>query len=84
MRIKDPNTLYWLTFCFTLARIADAAENLVESEVREAHLAKSLFYIQIGDKDKALKQLKLGFMYMDFDLISKSIDKAIGGDWIST
>ncbi|KAK2648071.1 hypothetical protein Ddye_015560 [Dipteronia dyeriana] len=88
-------------------KIADAEENLGESEVREAHLAKSLFYIQIGDKDKALEQLKvtesktvavgqkmdlvfytlqLGFFYMDFDLISKSIDKAKslfeeGGDW---
>lgn len=110
-------------------RIADAEENLGESEVREAHLAKSLFYIRIGDKvflyylyllilrkyqnclhwlpvfaynhfsmqEKALEQLKitegktvavgqkmdlvfytlqLGFFYMDFDLISKSIDKA--------
>ncbi|XP_009404232.3 26S proteasome non-ATPase regulatory subunit 6 [Musa acuminata AAA Group] len=88
-------------------KIADAEENLGESEVREAHLAKSLFYIQIGDKDKALEQLKttegktvavgqkmdlvfytlqLGLFYMDFDLISKSIDKAKnlfeeGGDW---
>lgn len=33
-----------------LVRIADAEENLGESEVREAHLAKSLFYIRIGDK----------------------------------
>ncbi|KAG7019719.1 26S proteasome non-ATPase regulatory subunit 6-like protein [Cucurbita argyrosperma subsp. argyrosperma] len=78
-------------------KIADAEENLGESEVREAHLAKSLFFIRIGDKDRALEQLKvtesktvavglkmdlvfhtlqLGFFYMDFDLISKSIDKA--------
>ncbi|XP_031493369.1 26S proteasome non-ATPase regulatory subunit 6 homolog [Nymphaea colorata] len=88
-------------------KIADAEENLGESEVREAHLAKSLFYIKIGDQEKALEQLKvterktvavgqkmdlvfytlqLGFFYMDFDLISKSIDKAKnlfeeGGDW---
>jgi 26S proteasome regulatory subunit N7 len=88
-------------------KIVDAEENLGESEVREAHLAKSLFYIRIGDKDKALEQLKitetktvavgqkmdlvfytlqLGFFYMDFDLISKSIDRAKnlfeeGGDW---
>ncbi|GLT29077.1 hypothetical protein SLA2020_039650 [Shorea laevis] len=88
-------------------KIADAEENLGESEVREAHLAKSLYYIQIGDKEKALEQLKvtesktvavgqkmdlvfytlqIGFFYMDFDLISKSIDKAKnlfeeGGDW---
>ncbi|GLU18498.1 hypothetical protein SLE2022_347950 [Rubroshorea leprosula] len=88
-------------------KIADAEENLGESEVREAHLAKSLLYIRIGDKEKALEQLKLtesktvavgqkmdlvfytlqiGFFYMDFDLISKSIDKAKnlfeeGGDW---
>nr|KAJ0211443.1 hypothetical protein LSAT_V11C400165390 [Lactuca sativa] len=33
-------------------KIADAEENLGESEVREAHLAKSLFYIWIGDKLK--------------------------------
>lgn len=88
-------------------KIADAEENLGESEVREAHLAKSLFYIRIGDKVKALEQLKvtegktvavgqrmdlvfytlqIGLFYMDFDLISKSIDKAKklfeeGGDW---
>ncbi|KAJ0972385.1 hypothetical protein J5N97_020344 [Dioscorea zingiberensis] len=88
-------------------KIVDAEENLGESEVREAHLAKSLFYIRIGDKEKALDQLKLtetrtvavgqkmdlvfytlqlGFFYMDFDLISKSIDRAKnlfeeGGDW---
>lgn len=88
-------------------KIADAEENLGESEVREAHLAKSLFYIRICDKEKALEQLKvtegktvavgqkmdlvfytlqLGFFYMDFELISKCIDKAKnlfeeGGDW---
>ncbi|KAF3972386.1 hypothetical protein ACB098_04G147800 [Castanea mollissima] len=88
-------------------KIADAELNLGETEVREAHLAKALYFIQIGDKEKALEQLKvtesktvavgqkmdlvfhtlqLGFFYMDFDLISKSIDKAKslfeeGGDW---
>ncbi|MBA0850899.1 hypothetical protein Goshw_009110 [Gossypium schwendimanii] len=88
-------------------KIADAEENLGESEVREAHLAKSLYYIRIGEKEKALEQLKvtesktvavgqkmdlvfytlqIGLFYMDFDLISKSIDKAKnlfegGGDW---
>ncbi|KAH9621718.1 hypothetical protein KSS87_007585 [Heliosperma pusillum] len=88
-------------------KIADAEENLGESEVREAHLEKSLFYIRIGDKDKALEQLKVtetktvavgqkmdlvfytlqvGLFDMDFDLISKGIDKAKslfeeGGDW---
>ncbi|XP_022738121.1 26S proteasome non-ATPase regulatory subunit 6 homolog [Durio zibethinus] len=88
-------------------KIADAEENLGESEVREAHLAKSLYYIQIGEKEKALEQLKvtesktvavgqkmdlvfytlqIGFFYMDFDLISNSIDRAKnlfeeGGDW---
>ncbi|XP_055822563.1 26S proteasome non-ATPase regulatory subunit 6 homolog [Solanum dulcamara] len=40
-------------------KIADAEENLGESEVREAHLAKSLFYIRIGNKGKALEQLKV-------------------------
>ncbi|KAL9818724.1 26S proteasome non-ATPase regulatory subunit 6 [Arabidopsis thaliana] len=87
-------------------KIADAEENLGESEVREAHLAKALYFIRISDK-KALEQLKLtegktvavgqkmdvvfytlqlAFFYMDFDLVSKSIDKAKklfeeGGDW---
>ncbi|THG12163.1 hypothetical protein TEA_025026 [Camellia sinensis var. sinensis] len=81
----------------SITGIADAEENFGESEIREAHLAKSLFFIRIGDKEKALEQLKLteskavavgqkmdlvfhtlqiGFSYMDFDLISKSIDKA--------
>ncbi|KAK4568910.1 hypothetical protein RGQ29_004362 [Quercus rubra] len=67
----------------------------------------NLYFIQIGDKEEAMEQLKvtesktvavgqkmdlvfhtlqLGFFYMDFDLISKSIDKAKslfeeGGDW---
>ncbi|KAI5392176.1 hypothetical protein KIW84_076821, partial [Lathyrus oleraceus] len=40
-------------------KIADAEENLGESEVREAHLAKSLFFIRIGDKEKALEHLKI-------------------------
>jgi len=88
-------------------KVIDADENLGESEVREAHLAKSLYYIRIGDKEKALEQIKvtegktvavgqkmdlvfhtlqLGFFFMDFDLISKGIDKAKnlfeeGGDW---
>jgi 26S proteasome regulatory subunit N7 len=88
-------------------KIADAEENLGESEVREAHLAKSLYFIRICDKERALEQLKvtegktvavgqkmdlvfytlqIGFFYMDFDLIDKSIDKAKnlfeeGGDW---
>lgn len=40
-------------------RITDAEENLGESEVREACLAKALYFIQIGDKEKALDQLKV-------------------------
>lgn len=40
-------------------KIVDAEENLGESEVREAYLAKALYYIQIGDKEKALEQLKV-------------------------
>ncbi|KAH0941818.1 hypothetical protein HID58_001455 [Brassica napus] len=92
---------------FERLRIADAEENLGESEVREAHLAKALYFVRISDKEKALEQLKLtegktvavgqkmdlvfytlqlAFFYMDFDLVSKSIDKAKklfeeGGDW---
>ncbi|CAM6092444.1 unnamed protein product [Calypogeia fissa] len=88
-------------------KIKDAEENLGESEVREALLNKALYFIRIGDKEKALAQLKitevktvavgqkmdlvfhtlrLGFFDLDFDLISKNIDKAKslfdeGGDW---
>jgi len=40
-------------------KVSDAEENLGESEVREAHLAKSLYYIRIGDKEKALEQIKI-------------------------
>lgn len=39
-----------MTYLVGFFRIADAEENLGESEVREAHLAKSLFFIRIGDK----------------------------------
>lgn len=35
---------------WVVSRISDAEQNLGESEVREAHLAKSLFYIKISDK----------------------------------
>ncbi|XP_004242844.2 26S proteasome non-ATPase regulatory subunit 6 homolog [Solanum lycopersicum] len=102
MRVKNADELKKLD-----EKIADAEENLGESEVREAHLAKSLFYIRIGDKGKALEQLKvtekktvavgqkmdlvfytlqMGLFDLDFDLISKCIDKAKklfekGGDW---
>ncbi|KAG7531561.1 Proteasome component (PCI) domain [Arabidopsis suecica] len=88
-------------------KIAYAEENLGESEVHEAHLAKALYFIRISDKEKALEQLlltegktisvsqkmdlvfytlQLAFFYMDFDLVSKNIDKAKklfeeGGDW---
>lgn len=41
---KTNHLIFW---CY---RIADAEENLGESEVREAHLAKSLFFIRICDK----------------------------------
>lgn len=44
---------------WTLFRIADAEENLGESEVREAHLAKSLFFIRIGDKVRKYHNLLL-------------------------
>ncbi|GJP77753.1 hypothetical protein CLOP_g8106 [Closterium sp. NIES-67] len=39
-------------------KIKDAEENLGESEVREAMLAKALYFIRVGDKDKALEQLE--------------------------
>lgn len=44
-----------------LSRIADAEENLGESEVREAHLAKSLLYIRIGDKVCTCISISLNF-----------------------
>ncbi|KAI8016836.1 hypothetical protein LOK49_LG04G02935 [Camellia lanceoleosa] len=50
-------------------KIADAEENLGESEIREAHLAKLLFFIRIGDKEKALEQLNKGWWPEE------------GGDW---
>ncbi|GAQ91206.1 26S proteasome regulatory subunit N7 [Klebsormidium nitens] len=88
-------------------KIKDAEENLGESEVREALLEKAMFYIRIGNKEKALAQmnlteektiavgqkmdlvfhiLRLGFFELDFDLVSKSVEKAkilfaSGGDW---
>ncbi|KAI3957797.1 hypothetical protein MKW92_002948 [Papaver armeniacum] len=82
-------------------KVADAEENFGESEVREAHLTKSLFFIRIGDKLKVTESktvsvgqkmdlvfytLRMGFSYMDFELISNSIEKAKnffddGGDW---
>eukprot|EP00897_Mesotaenium_endlicherianum_P004689 jgi/Mesen1/4248/ME000022S03532 len=40
-------------------RIKDAEENLGESEVREANLSKAVFFIRIGDKERALEQLKV-------------------------
>eukprot|EP01090_Pellita_catalonica_P021451 TRINITY_DN8030_c0_g1_i1.p1 TRINITY_DN8030_c0_g1~~TRINITY_DN8030_c0_g1_i1.p1 ORF type:complete len:398 (-),score=67.35 TRINITY_DN8030_c0_g1_i1:86-1108(-) len=39
------------------ATITDAEKNLGESEVREGHLAKAMFYVSIGDKDNAIAQL---------------------------
>ena len=44
--------MFFLSFSFSspLFRIADAEENLGESEVREAHLAKALYFIRISDK----------------------------------
>lgn len=87
--------------------IKDAQESLGESEVREALLAKALFFVKIGDKAQALEQMavteantvavgqkmdlvfhiiRLAFFDLDFDLISRNIDKAKslfeeGGDW---
>lgn len=42
--------VYFTRDFWVVSRIADAEENLGESEVREAHLAKSLFYIRISYK----------------------------------
>jgi len=39
--------------------LKDAVENLGESEVREAHLAKANFYTRIGDREKAITQFAL-------------------------
>lgn len=56
-----PSVSIW----FLLLRIADAEENLGESEVREAHLAKSLFFIRIGDLVyKCYNALVLGYCFL--------------------
>jgi 26S proteasome regulatory subunit N7 len=41
------------------AAIKDAVENLGESEVREANLAKANFFTRIGDKDNAVNQFRV-------------------------
>jgi 26S proteasome regulatory subunit N7 len=41
------------------ATIKDAVENLGESEVREAHLAKANFFTRMADKDRAVSQFRL-------------------------
>lgn len=41
--------------------ITDAKENLGESEVREALLAKADYYTRIGDKDNAVSQYKVTY-----------------------
>lgn len=41
------------------ATLKDALENLGESEVREAKLAKANFYTRIGDREKASAQFRL-------------------------
>ena len=60
------NFLFVLTQVYLVVsfRIADAEENLGESEVREAHLAKSLFYTRIGDKvGRPLCDISLLYFY---------------------
>eukprot|EP00475_Leptophrys_vorax_P027708 TRINITY_DN3954_c0_g3_i1.p1 TRINITY_DN3954_c0_g3~~TRINITY_DN3954_c0_g3_i1.p1 ORF type:complete len:390 (-),score=44.38 TRINITY_DN3954_c0_g3_i1:173-1342(-) len=39
-------------------KIKDAEENLGESEVREAMLAKAVYFIKVADKERALEQLE--------------------------
>ncbi|VVB07486.1 unnamed protein product [Arabis nemorensis] len=65
-------------------KIVDAEENLGESEIREAHLTKALYFVRICDKAKALEQLKLTKgktvavgQKMDLALIKQTK----GGDW---
>ncbi|KAG2678638.1 hypothetical protein I3760_11G011200 [Carya illinoinensis] len=72
-------------------KIADAEENLGESEDKalEQFRVTENKTVAVGQKmDMVFYMLQLGFFYMDFDLISKSIDKAkifklfeVGGDW---
>lgn len=86
--------------------IEDAKENLGESEVREAFLAKADYYNSIGEKDLAVKQyhltlektigsgqkidivftlIRIGLFWMDHELTSRNIEKALsmeeGSDW---
>lgn len=79
------------------AKIKDAVENLGESEVRLALLAKAQFYTRIGDKENAINQfrqtdektigtgqkfdiifcqIRIGYFWMDHDLIKRNIEKA--------
>ncbi len=88
-------------------KIKDAEENFGENEVREALLAKAVYYHSIGDKDSAVSAyrstetktvalgqkldivfslLRIGFSFMDYDLVKRNIEKAKsmieeGGDW---
>ncbi|KAM1035577.1 hypothetical protein ACFX19_039446 [Malus domestica] len=71
-------------------KIADAEENLGESEEKALEQLKVMESrtVAVGQKmDLVFYTLQLGFFYMDFHLISKSIDKAKnylfeeGGDW---
>ncbi|RXH96078.1 hypothetical protein DVH24_008578 [Malus domestica] len=71
-------------------KIADAEENLGESEEKALEQLKVMESrtVAVGQKmDLVFYTLQLGFFYMDFDLISKSIDKVKkylfeeGGDW---
>ena len=41
-------------------RVADAVANLGETEVREALLAKATFFVKVGDKVRAARELAAG------------------------
>ncbi|CAN1239633.1 26S proteasome non-ATPase regulatory subunit 6 homolog [Linum grandiflorum] len=68
-------------------KIADAEENLGEKKALEQLKVTESKTVAVGQKmDLVFYTLQLGFFHMDFDLISKSIDKAKklfeeGGDW---
>ncbi|KAK9069880.1 hypothetical protein SSX86_010276 [Deinandra increscens subsp. villosa] len=70
-------------------KIADAEENLGESEVKaleQLKVTESKTVAVDQRMDLVFYALQLGFFHMDFDLISRSIDKAKnlfeeGGDW---
>ena len=69
LKLKYHSTLLYETdvrlyqYLIVLFKIAEAEENLGESEVREPHSAKSWFYIRIGDKVGDIDYVTLAYFF---------------------